>query len=135
MNSLLTGLAGLLFGAGLLISEMVDPARVLGFLDVAGEWDPTLMFVMGGALAVTVPGFWWAARLRKPLVAAEFHWPRATDIDGRLILGAVLFGVGWGLAGLCPGPAVVAAASLRGDVWLFVAAMLIGLVMGPRHRG
>ncbi|MEN8820509.1 MAG: YeeE/YedE family protein [Abyssibacter sp.] len=135
MNSLLAGLAGLLFGAGLLISEMVDPARVLGFLDVAGEWDPTLMFVMGGALAVTVPGFWWAARLRKPLVATEFHWPRATDIDRRLILGAVLFGVGWGLAGLCPGPAVVAAASLRGDVWLFVAAMLIGLVLGPRHRG
>ena len=135
MNRLLAGLAGLLFGAGLLISEMVDPARVLGFLDVAGEWDSTLMFVMGGALAVTVPGFWWAARLRKPLVATEFHWPRATDIDRRLILGAVLFGVGWGLAGLCPGPAVVAAASLRGDVWLFVAAMLIGLVLGPRHRG
>lgn len=134
MNSLLAALAGALFGAGLLVSEMVDPVRVLGFLDVAGNWDPTLMFVMGGALVCTGPGFWWAQRQHQPLLAGEFHWPATTDIDTRLIAGAALFGMGWGLAGLCPGPAVVAVTSLRGDVLLFVAAMLIGLAVPLERR-
>lgn len=121
-------LSGLLFGTGLTISQMINPAKVIGFLDVAGNWDPTLAFVMGGALAVTIPGFIFVRRMAKPLVAHTFQLPTRRDIDMRLVGGAALFGVGWGLGGFCPGPAL---ASLVSGVWqvgVFVAAMIGGML-------
>ena len=118
---------GLVFGAGLLVSGMTNPAKVLGFLDVAGTWDPTLAFVMGGALSVNAAA--WAATRRRarPLFAEQFALPEERAIDGRLLAGAALFGVGWGLVGLCPGPAL--AGLLRGKlpVYVFVAALLAGM--------
>jgi uncharacterized protein len=120
--------AGLLFGAGLAVSDMVNPARVLAFLDFAGAWDPTLAFVMGGALVPAAIAFHFANRMGRPLLEPGFHVPTRRELDARLIGGAVLFGVGWGLVGWCPGPAV---AALGFGVWqvpLFVAAMLVGMV-------
>lgn len=118
--------AGGLFGLGLCISGMVNPAKVLAFLDIAGAWDPTLAFVMAGALAIALPGFRWAAERTRPWLAPRFEVPRRTDIDGALMLGASLFGIGWGLVGLCPGPAVTALVSGENAVLAFVAAMLAG---------
>ena len=118
--------AGVLFGLGLVISQMVNPARVIGFLDVAGNWDPTLAFVMGGALLVAFPAFRWVLKRPHPLFAAGFSLPTRTDLEPRLIGGAALFGIGWGLAGLCPGPAVTALVSLSTPVLLFVVCMLAG---------
>ncbi len=119
-------LAGALFGLGLSVSQMVNPAKVLNFLDVAGQWDPTLAFVMGGAVLVTVPAFRWVLRRANPLLDAHFHLPTRQDIDIRLVAGAALFGVGWGVGGLCPGPAVVALLSALPSVFAFVLAMLLG---------
>ena len=102
---------GTLFGFGLAVSEMINPARVIGFLDVTGHWDATLLFVMGGALAVTVPGFPLILRRARPLLAEFFALPTKTKLDGSLIVGALIFGVGWGIAGFCPGPALAALAS------------------------
>jgi uncharacterized membrane protein YedE/YeeE len=124
-------LAGLLFGAGLLISGMADPAKVLGFLRLAPGWDPSLMFVMGGALAVTVPGFWLLHRRGRPLFAPDFA-PRALGLDGRLLLGAALFGLGWGLQGYCPGPAVVAAGLGQWPALVFLPAMFAGAWVSDR---
>lgn len=121
--------AGLLFGLGLGISEMLSPARVLGFLDVMGRWDPTLAFVMGGALLVTFPAFRLARRMQQPLYEDKFVLPTRKDIDAKLVQGAVLFGIGWGLAGLCPGPAVAGLASLNTEVLLFFVAMLAGMAL------
>lgn len=117
---------GALFGFGLALSEMVDPARVIGFLDVAGRWDATLLFVMGGALAVTVPAFPLILRRARPLLAAFFALPTKSKIDGSLVVGAMIFGVGWGIAGFCPGPALAALASGSPSVALFVVAMIAG---------
>lgn len=125
-------LAGLLFGLGLSISQMVNPAKVINFLDVAGHWDPTLALVMGGALFVTVPTFRWVLRRPAPLLDGRFHLPDKRDIDARLITGAVLFGVGWGLGGLCPGPAVVALLTGFASVLVFVGAMLAGSWLASR---
>lgn len=119
--------AGLLFGAGLALGGMTDPAIVLGFLDVAGAWNPALAFVMAGALAVTAAGYRLVFRRRRPIGAAAFQLPTATSIDPRLLGGAALFGAGWGLAGYCPGPAVASLAAPRAGTVLFVAAMLAGL--------
>lgn len=121
--------SGLLFGAGLVISGMVDPLRVLGFLDVTGTWDPTLAFVMGGALLVTLPTFQALGRLTKPLFAEKFALPTRRDIDARLVGGAALFGVGWGLVGLCPGPALVVLSTLQAPAFLFVGCMLAGMLL------
>jgi len=118
--------AGVLFGLGLAVSQMVNPAKVIGFLDVAGKWDPTLLFVMGGALAVTVPAFRWVVKRSYPLFAAGFVLPTRKDLDPRLIAGAALFGIGWGLAGLCPGPAVTALVTLALPIAVFFVAMLAG---------
>lgn len=118
--------AGVLFGLGLAVSQMVNPAKVIGFLDVAGKWDPTLLFVMGGALAVTMPAFRWVVKMPYPLFAAGFVLPTRKDIEPRLVVGAALFGVGWGLAGFCPGPAVTALVTLALPVFVFFAAMLAG---------
>ncbi len=121
--------AGLLFGLGLTVSQMVNPAKVLGFLDVAGDWDPSLAFVLAGAAVTALAGFRLAGRRTKPLLDEKFRLPVATRIDGRLLGGAVVFGVGWGLVGLCPGPAV-AALSLDGwAVIMFVTAMLVGMAL------
>jgi len=125
--------AGLLFGAGLAVSGMHDPAKVLGFLDVAaiasGGWDPSLAFVMAGGLAVTLPAFWYARRRKAPLAAPAFQTPTATAIDRRLMLGALLFGVGWGLVGYCPGPALAALAFGATDTIVFVPAMVAGMAL------
>jgi uncharacterized membrane protein YedE/YeeE len=118
--------SGALFGAGLAISGMTDRQVVLGFLDLAGDWDPTLLAVMGGAVAVTAIAFRFVLRRPAPALGGEFRVPKADRIDGRLIAGSVIFGVGWGLAGFCPGPVLVGAASGLADAWIFVPAMLAG---------
>ncbi len=100
--------SGVLFGAGLALSGMINPAKVLGFLDVAGNWDPTLAFVMLGALVVTMPAFRLATRTTGPWFAPRYMLPERKGLDARLLIGAALFGVGWGLAGFCPGPAIAA---------------------------
>ena len=132
MRELVALAAGVLFGGGLALSQMTDPKKVLNFLDVAGSWDPSLAFVMGAALAVSVLGYRVAVTLRKPLLAPAFHLPvAAAKVDGRLLLGASLFGVGWGLVGLCPGPALAGLSAGSPRVALFVAAMLLGTAL---HR-
>ena len=119
---------GLVFGAGLLISGMTDTAKVLGFLDIFGAWDATLGFVMAGAVAVTSIGYALARRRGAPVLAAQNLWPTRKDIDAPLVIGATLFGIGWGLVGLCPGPALVNLASLSWPVIAFVAAMAAGMI-------
>lgn len=120
--------AGLLFGAGLTVSQMVNPAKVIGFLDVAGNWDPSLAFVLAGAVGTVALGFLVVRqRLSAPLFAAAFDPPSARGIDRNLVFGAMLFGIGWGLVGLCPGPALAALAIAPAKVALFVAAMLAGM--------
>lgn len=119
--------AGLIFGLGLVLSGMADPAKVLNFLDVAGHWDPSLAFVMGGAVAVTAAGYRWVLGWRKPLFAAKFQVPTRRDIDARLLVGPALFGLGWGLSGLCPGPALTSLGLAAPGVLVFVPAMLAGM--------
>ena len=120
-------LSGLLFGLGLVVSRMVDPAKVLGFLDLAGRWDPSLAFVVAGAVLVAGAGFALARRRGAPLLEARFRPPVRTAIDRPLLAGALIFGIGWGLAGLCPGPALTALALGRGEPFVFVAAMILGM--------
>lgn len=120
---------GLLFGLGLTVSHMIDPAKVLGFLDLAGNWDPSLALVMLGALAVAAPGYALARRLARPLCAADFGPPTRAAVDRRLVAGAVLFGTGWGLVGYCPGPALASVGFGGGRTLLFVAAMLAGMTV------
>lgn len=129
MQILIALLAGLVFGLGLIISGMTDPARVLGFLDLAGRWNPSLAFVMGGAIAVALPAFAVAARRQRTLTGAPLQLPTTTRIDRRLVLGALAFGAGWGLAGLCPGPALALIATGNGKVLVFVASMLVGMAI------
>src|SRR6185295_10353384 len=117
------------FGLGLAVSGMVNPAKVLGFLDVAGAWDPTLAFVMLGALAVTTPAFHFVLKRRQPWFAPRFALPTRSDLEPRLVLGAALFGIGWGLAGLCPGPALTALVSGHSAVYAFIASMLTGFLL------
>ncbi len=125
--------AGALFGFGLSLSGMVDPARVSGFLDVAsGHWDPSLMFVLGGAVMVAVPGVLLSRRLAKPVLAEDFSLPVKTRIDRPLITGSAIFGVGWGLAGFCPGPALSALALGLVPVVLLVSAMIAGMLVHDR---
>jgi len=119
--------AGLLFGGGLLLSGMADPANVLGFFDVAGQWNPTLAFVMAGGLGVTWGGYRLCLRREAPLCEAGFQLPTSNRIDTRLIGGAVLFGLGWGMAGYCPGPALVATGGGIVSAALFAAAMVAGM--------
>jgi uncharacterized membrane protein YedE/YeeE len=120
---------GLIFGWGLLISGMMQPAKVLAFLDIFGAWDPSLAVVMMAALAVSVPGFALAKRRERPLLAAQSLWPTRMDIDRPLVIGSALFGIGWGLVGLCPGPALENLAALSPRVIAFVAAMAAGMML------
>lgn len=119
-------LAGIIFGLGLAVSNMINPAKVLAFLDVAGRWDPSLALVMAGALAVAMPGFGMALRRPQPLIAGRFELPSAKNIDARLLAGAAIFGIGWGLVGFCPGPAIASLAFGLKESFVFVAAMFVG---------
>ena len=132
MKRLSPFLVGLLFGMGLLLSGMTNPPKILAFLDLAGAWDPSLAFVMGGALVVAFVGFRLAARRRTSLSGEPFHVPGASAIDARLVFGSLIFGAGWGLVGLCPGPAIADLGFLDGRVALFVASMIIGTAL---YRG
>jgi uncharacterized membrane protein YedE/YeeE len=122
---------GLVFGLGLLVSGMTNPAKVLAFLDVAalvrGAWDPSLALVMAGAIAVTLPGYRLVLRRRQPLLAERFQLPSSTDLDSRIFVGPALFGIGWGLAGLCPGPLLASLAFGERATLLFGVAMLAGM--------
>ncbi|MBI2239553.1 MAG: YeeE/YedE family protein [Magnetospirillum gryphiswaldense] len=120
--------SGVLFGCGLLLSGMAEPARVLGFLDVLGIWDPSLAFVMGGGLTVTALGYQWCLRRSGPLCAVAYQIPQRRDLDARLFLGSALFGLGWGLVGYCPGPALLAGAAGLGTALWFCGAMLAGML-------
>jgi len=119
-------MTGVLFGFGLSLSEMINPARVIGFLDVAGKWDATLLFVMGGALLVTAPLFPLILRRARPLLDRQFFVPTKSAIDRPLIVGAAIFGIGWGLGGFCPGPALAGLATASPSMALFVVAMIAG---------
>jgi uncharacterized membrane protein YedE/YeeE len=127
MKLLLALLAGLVFGLGLILSGMTDPAKVIGFLDLAGNWDPSLGLVMGGAVLVGLVTFRFSARRTKAFLGDAMHIPTTRQIDRRLVLGGITFGVGWGLAGYCPGPALASLASGGFQALLFIAAMLAGM--------
>lgn len=121
------GVFGAIFGTGLILSHMVDPARVAGFLDVTGDWNPSLAFVMGGAIVVATPAFWYARRHQQALLGTAFDLPDRFRITWRLVLGAALFGIGWGLSGICPGPGIVLVGSLTAPALVFFATVVIGL--------
>ncbi|KNY17614.1 membrane protein [Shinella sp. SUS2] len=123
---------GALFGLGLALSGMLDPARVQGFLDLAGDWDPSLAFVLGGAVAVMALGLALIRRLPRPAFSDGLHLPDTHPVDRRLILGSALFGLGWGLGGFCPGPALAALSLGRPEPLLFVACMVAGMVLHDR---
>lgn len=124
-------LSGALFGAGLTVGGMVNPMRVRGFLDIFGQWDPTLAFVMGGALVVMAIAWRFQRDMAHPLFAEKWSLPDRSDLDARLIIGAAIFGIGWGIAGICPGPAVASLALVPAKVLPFVAAMVAGMAL---HR-
>lgn len=133
MRVIVALVAGLIFGAGLTISQMVNPAKVLAFLDlggsVSGAWDPSLALVMGAALAVAAPAFHLARQRGEPVFASRFYIPTRRDLDTRLMAGAVLFGAGWGLVGFCPGPAIAALGLGASKAVIFCAAMLAGMML------
>jgi uncharacterized membrane protein YedE/YeeE len=129
MQKLSAFFIGLLFGLGLLLSGMTDPGKVLGFLDLAGAWDPSLAFVIGGAIAVGVFAFALAKQRTRSFLGGGMYLPKATEIDRRLVLGSLTFGVGWGLAGFCPGPGLVSMASGESKGLVFVLAMLMGMAV------
>lgn len=128
-TSIIAFIAGLLFAVGLGISGMTNPGKVIAFLDFAGAWDPSLAFVMGGALLVNIVAFRLAMRRRAPLFMPTFQLPTRKDIDPRLVGGAALFGVGWGMAGFCPGPGLTSLATLDPSPVVFVVAMSVGMVL------
>jgi len=129
MKNLSALFIGLLFGLGLVVSGMINPAKVLGFLDISGAWDASLAFVMGGAVVVTFIGYRWIGRAGKPWFDFKFRYPGASAVDSRLLTGATLFGIGWGLVGLCPGPAVAAFFVQPWALLVFLAGMAGGMVL------
>jgi len=129
MTILIAALAGLVFGLGLLVSGMADPHKVLAFLDLAGPWDPSLALVMGGAIALGLPGFALARRRNRSLLGEPMQLPVRQAVDAPLLIGSALFGIGWGLAGYCPGPALVGTAAGMGSAAIFSAAMLAGMLL------
>lgn len=134
MRSLVGFLAGLLFGVGLVVSGMANPAKVLNFLDIFGTWDPSLAFVMGGAVLVTFLGFRLVLRRSAPVLTERFDLPGTRLVDARLLTGAVIFGIGWGIGGFCPGPAITALPLMAPGTLVFVPAMLIGVWAGVKVR-
>ena len=135
MKTLMGYVAGLLFGLGLAIGGMTDPTRVLSFLDIFGDWDPTLMFVLGGAVVTTFIGYRLVLRRSQPLFAPVFQVPTRRDLDGKLIGGAALFGIGWGLSGYCPGPTVASAVGLTAPLMAMLVAMVGGWWLARRFSG
>jgi len=129
VTTALAMLAGAVFAIGLAVGGMTIPARVTGFLDVGGAWDPTLALVMGGAVATYAVLYRLIKRLRSPLLADRFHWPTQTRIDGRLVGGAAIFGIGWGLSGYCPGPALASLVGGSGSAIVFVVSMVGGMAL------
>jgi uncharacterized protein len=129
MNILAAVAAGVVFGIGLVVSGMTNPAKVIGFLDIAGLWDPSLGFVMAGAIAVGVVAFGVARRRTRSLLGGAMQLPQRRDIDRRLVLGSAVFGIGWGLAGFCPGPAIASLGAGRLEAAIFVVAMLAGMLV------
>lgn len=131
-------LAGLLFGIGLLLSGMTNPAKVQNFLDLFGQWDPSLAFVIGGAIAVAAPGYYFLRKRPGTVFGEAFQWPTRNDLDTKLIVGGAMFGVGWGIGGFCPGPALVSLpfvfSGISGALW-FLPAMLLGLAIAKRING
>ena len=127
MTELFSLAAGLLFGIGLIVSGMSDPSKVLGFLDLAGAWNPSLALVMAGAIAVGLVCFSLARRRGRSMLGLPISWPSARGLDRRLITGSAVFGIGWGLSGICPGPALVLIAGGSGKAWIFGIAMLAGM--------
>lgn len=134
MRALLGFAAGLIFGIGLVISGMSDPAKVLNFLDLFGQWDPSLAFVMGGAVAVSFVGYRLAWRRERPVLMEKFEIPSSNQIDRKLLTGATLFGIGWGIGGFCPGPALTSVPLAAPGTLAFVPAMLLGMWLGYRAR-
>ena len=126
-NQALSFVAGLVFGVGLLFAGMTQPGKVIAFLDLFGGWDPSLAFVMGGAIGVHFLAYRLVPRLQQPLFASAWALPTRRDVDARLVIGAVLFGAGWGLGGYCPGPALTAVVSGAANTLVFVGAMLAGM--------
>ena len=129
MKNIITLLAGLIFGLGLIISGMTNPAKVIGFLDIAGRWDPSLMFVMLGGIAVAFVGFQFVRDKSQTIFDDAIHLPGKTHISKELIIGSLLFGAGWGLAGFCPGPALVAMGAGYKEAFIFVMAMIVGMTI------
>lgn len=129
MQLLMSLFAGLVFGLGLIVSGMTDPSKIIGFLDLAGSWNPSLAFVMGGAIAVGVPAFYFARPRSRAILGEPMRLPTAEHIDRRLLLGGLVFGVGWGLAGYCPGPALASLATGGSKPLIFTAAMLAGMAI------
>jgi uncharacterized membrane protein YedE/YeeE len=132
MKAIVGLLCGIVFGVGLAMSGMTDTAKVLGFLDVTGAWVPDLAFVMGGAVLVTLVAFRFVLRMKRPVLNPRFYLPGTTVIDGRLLGGAAIFGIGWGVYGYCPGPALAALAYLDSQTAMFVVAMLVGMALANK---
>lgn len=133
MRQLINLACGIIFGLGLAISGMISPAKIIGFLDITGAWDPSLAFVMGGAVMVTVVAFHFILKRPKPILADLFRIPTRRDIDKHLLAGAAIFGVGWGIAGFCPGPAISSLALLDPKIAIFVVAMLAGSLVAKHN--
>lgn len=126
MNLILALIAGIIFGLGLSVSQMINPDKVLGFLDIAGNWDPSLALVMAGALAIAIPGFRWTRRHDKPVFDSRFHVTDKTALDNPLLIGAAVFGIGWGMTGYCPGPAFASLALGSQEAVIMVASIYAG---------
>ncbi|MDH3978716.1 MAG: YeeE/YedE family protein [Gammaproteobacteria bacterium] len=135
LQAIIALLCGLIFGVGLAMSGMTDTRVVLGFLDVAGQWNPALLLVMTGALAITIPAFSYLIKKGRPLFCDDFCLPEKTSLDLKLIGGAVLFGLGWGLYGYCPGPALASLSTLNPEPFVFVAAMAAGMLLQSKTGG
>jgi len=123
--------AGLLFGLGLAVSGMTHASKVLGFLDITGDWDPSLLLVLGGAVGVSVVAFRFILRRPAPVLESVFRLPSVKDVDGPLVVGAAIFGIGWGISGYCPGPAIASLAAPNWETWVFIPAVLLGAFL---HR-
>jgi uncharacterized membrane protein YedE/YeeE len=134
MQLIATWLTGLIFGVGIAVSGMMNPAKVLNFFDIAGSWDPSLALVMGGAVSVTFLGYRLVLRRPAPVFARSFTLPEGRRIDARLVAGAAIFGIGWGIAGFCPGGALPALGTLTPAVFIFVAALIAGMALARRLR-
>lgn len=133
MQNFIALLCGLVFGIGLTIGQMVDPNKVLNFLDVAGSWDPSLALVMAAGLVSYFIGYQLLVKKSKqPLLANNYDIPKATNVDKKLVIGAIIFGIGWGIAGICPGPAIANLSAMNNKILVFIAMMVLGIIMAKK---